>query len=79
MRTHALQEVGGDNMTRLSAQDIARLNKELSDLQPVVEALAQLRSKQEEVNDLHFLRPGLGVGMGVVVIGLVWGPNRLCV
>lgn len=45
-----LSEVGGDNMARLGAQDIARLNKELSDLEPVVEALGQLRTKQAEAS-----------------------------
>ncbi|GAB4822374.1 hypothetical protein N2152v2_009420 [Parachlorella kessleri] len=50
-----LQEVGGDNMTRLSPQEIARLNKELSDLEPVVEALTRLRAKQAELRDLEGL------------------------
>ena len=35
---------------RLSPADMARLNKELSDLEPLVESLKQLRAKRTEVS-----------------------------
>lgn len=48
-----LEQLGGDAMNRLAPAEMARLNKELSDLEPVVEALAELQRKQEEVSCCH--------------------------
>lgn len=42
-------------MNRLPPADIARLNKELSELGPVVEALAQLDARREELAGLEAL------------------------
>ncbi len=55
----AAQEVGGDNLTRLASQEIARLNRELSELEPVVEALGMLRAKQAEVRSRRSVHSAL--------------------
>ena len=56
--------MGGDNLSRLPAQDIARLNKELSELEPVVEALAGLRAKQAEARGLLLPLPAAADAAG---------------
>eukprot|EP00887_Chlorella_sp_A99_P003068 scaffold9.g3068.t1 len=50
-----LEHLGGDAMNQLSPAEMAKLNKELSDLEPVVEALEELQRRQQELEGLAAL------------------------
>ncbi|KAL4447668.1 hypothetical protein ABPG75_004887 [Micractinium tetrahymenae] len=55
-----LQQLSGDAMSRLSPADMARLNKELSDLEPIVEAVDALQAKRSELEGLQTLLDDAG-------------------
>lgn len=55
-----LQQLSGEAMSQLSPADMARLNKELSDLEPIVEAVDAWRAKRSELEGLQALLDDAG-------------------
>ncbi|KAL4856868.1 Peptide chain release factor 1 [Chlorella vulgaris] len=55
-----LQQLSGDAMSNMAHTEMARLNKELSDLEPVVAAVQQLQAARQEAADLQAIAEEAG-------------------